>query len=136
MAADISHTSRPTKYAGAYHPLRQHREEEMGYQLCVHGVVRLRRRALLLGGVGLPNVIRQTIPTIPRPPQLRVGGEFPASTSLPRPLTERNNGLFPVRVRRPNVDSDSRCIVGEDELLRMGVVRAAMGYDVVYCLRL
>lgn len=135
LAADFRYSCGPPKHAGPRHPLRQHSQEEMGRELCVHGPLCLRRCSLLLGGLGLPDVVWQTAPAVFGPARHGFGTELSATASIPWQIPERHHGLFPVRFRSHNADSDSRSVAGEDELPCMDAFRAALGYDVVYCLR-
>ena len=59
MANGIRNPSRHPKHAGPRDHLRQHSEEEMGRELCLHGPLRLRSRHHLLGHVGLQDVLRE-----------------------------------------------------------------------------
>lgn len=58
VAVNDRHSGGPAKCSGPGHPLRQHSQEEMGFELCVHGPLRFRGGSCLLGGVVLPNVLR------------------------------------------------------------------------------
>lgn len=40
MANGVSHLGWDSKHAGPRHPLRKHRQKEMGRQLCLHGPLR------------------------------------------------------------------------------------------------
>ncbi|KAK9001034.1 hypothetical protein V6N11_082826 [Hibiscus sabdariffa] len=59
MAVDSFHTGRDSEHARTRNPLRQHRQEEMGRQLRLHGSLRLCPRPHLLGPFMLPHGLRR-----------------------------------------------------------------------------
>ena len=58
MANDGSHPGGITKHARASDPLRKHREEKVGSELSIHGALRIRRNLVVLGDMGLQDVVR------------------------------------------------------------------------------
>lgn len=59
MAVDSGYVCRTPIYAGTGHSLRQHCEEKMGSQFCIHVAVRVRCNVVVLGYMGVQDVIRR-----------------------------------------------------------------------------
>lgn len=144
MADDLRHARRPAERAGPGHPVRQHREEEMGSQLSLHGALRLRRRGNLLGYLGLQDVFRRKAPPFlgqsragPRPEVLDRAVEAPRHAALLRErtagdsgdnavLSGGDDGVVPVRVRGDYRDNSGGVGAREDELQGVDDVCAAV----------
>lgn len=136
VAADGGDAGGASEHARTGDPLRQHREEKMGGELCLHGVLCLRDGAGLLGGVGLPNVVRRKARSFHRKAERGPGPRLSPEASFSRVLSQCNYDLLPVCVRGHHTDSDSGCIAWEDELPGVDVIRAAMAYFLLHCGRL
>lgn len=132
MAVDGGDAGGASEHTGTGDPLRQHREEEMGGELGVHGILRLRGGAALLGGVGLPDVVRGQACPFRRKAERGHGPRLSPKTSFSRLLSKRDYDLLPVRLRRDHTDSDSWGITRTDELPRMDDVRTAVAYFLLY----
>ena len=59
VAAHGGYSCRSTEHARSGHPLRLHRQEEMGREFRFHGTLRLRSRSPLLGPPLLQNGFRR-----------------------------------------------------------------------------
>lgn len=90
VAADSGDSGGPTKCAGPYHPLLQHSEEEMGREFGLHGPLRICRRVVLLGWVGLFQVFRGACASIPGTSKRGVGPEVPFPPNFLGKLAQRH----------------------------------------------
>ena len=120
------------EHPGTGHPLRQHRQEEMGCELSFHGVLRLRGGSALLGRLGLPDVVRKKARPVRRPAERRLGPRIPPQASFRRELSERDDDLLPVLFRGDNAGSDRRSVAGKDELQGVDDVRTDVAYFLVH----
>lgn len=134
VADDGSHPGGPAKRTRPGHPVREHSKEEMGRELGLHGLLRLRSRVNLLGGLGPRDVVRCKAPTFSGPARHSFGPKVPSQTGLLGPDTQRQHGLFPVRVCGSNHDPGWRSGAGPDELSGLDALRASLGNVIVYCL--
>uniref|UniRef100_A0A453G0Z7 Ammonium transporter AmtB-like domain-containing protein n=1 Tax=Aegilops tauschii subsp. strangulata TaxID=200361 RepID=A0A453G0Z7_AEGTS len=89
MADDRRDAGGTSEHARPGDPLRQHREEEVGRELGLHGTLRLRRRVAVLGHLGLQHVLR--------PPAGPLLGQGPAGAraAVP-PHAGRAAGNYPM----------------------------------------
>lgn len=70
MATHGVHPRRPPDGPGPRHPLRQHREEEVGRKLCLHGPLLLRVHLPPLVPLRLPPLLRRPPPPLSRQARL------------------------------------------------------------------
>ena len=159
VADDLGDAGGDAERAGAGDPVRQHREEEVGGELGVHGALRLRRRVAVLGHLGLQHVVRPQAPPVlgqgaagagpelpPRPGRApaddavlqgrrrrrRRGGDAMGEPALP----DGHHGVLPVRVRRHHAHPPRRLAAGADEHQGVDAVRPALAHLLLHRRRL
>ena len=146
MAIDGGDAGGAAIHAGAGDSVRQHCEEEVGRELRLHGIVRVRGDAAVLGDVGVQVVVRRQtaadlgqggddagvhVPAqagglaIHHPPlRQRRGGDPPGG----RVLRHGGHGAVSVLLRRHHRHPARRLRAGPHELPRLDAVRAALAH--------
>jgi len=132
VAADVSYSGGPAKRSGPGHPLRQHSEEEMGFELCLHGPLRFCGGSCLLGWVVLQNVIRREDPSISGTAKHGLGPGIRFSQNFCWGISQRHHGVLSAGFCCHHVDSHSGGVAWENELLCMDVVCSIMGYVLLH----
>uniref|UniRef100_A0A6V7QYQ1 Ammonium transporter AmtB-like domain-containing protein n=1 Tax=Ananas comosus var. bracteatus TaxID=296719 RepID=A0A6V7QYQ1_ANACO len=137
MAAGGGDAGGAAERAGAGDLIREHREEEVGRELGLHGPLRLRRHLRLLVPLGLPHVLRRPPAALPGPPGLgRPRPEVPAGPGLRGALPQRHPRLLPVRLRRHHADPHRRGAPRPHELQGLDALRPALAHLLLHRRRL
>lgn len=132
MATNCGHNGRTPEHPWPSDTIREHREEEVGRELGLHGPLRVRGRPGLLGRVGLPNVVRAHVPPVSRQDRRCARSTCFVEASLCLQVPECYYGLFPIRLRGDYFDIDRRCFAREDEFHRVDALRAALAHVLVH----
>ncbi|GLT39306.1 hypothetical protein SLA2020_135040 [Shorea laevis] len=134
MAADGDDAGWHAERSRTCDPLRQHGDEEMGRELCFHGPIRLCCGLTMLGSLCPPHVFGDQ-----DGPNTRQARNFPDPVfssqkrrNGPRLRPASRRRVFPVCFCRHHGDPAGGIVVGENESLRMDVVRSSLDYLLLY----
>lgn len=132
MATHSNNIGVPTKRSWPRYPLRGHGEEEMGRELGIHGTLCVRCRPHLLGPLGPSHVVRNQADF--NSGQAQCGADPKVSHSPIHTWVRADGRLRVLSVWFRCHYCRTACWVsaGEDELLRLDVVRPTVAHSVLH----